>query len=1132
MFAVEAVNNFIPSFVPELSDHTLKTASAEVDNASQSGLTANRAFTATTLDITNNAIGLNRFYRTADGTVKRDPRYFIYIDSIDVSSSNSNTSNINVGSYDKVVAPEKTLKVALTGKTPSAAATYTFTVTYSIFKGEMDGTTKPTKTPENTLYEDLTCTAYLYLTTEKDWQNTLYTGTSGNLKTFSSSYIYTGTESNNNKNEYTSSSSAYAGKSEYLLATTPNEFIIPMSNAQSATKNTFLVANVSSSVAGGDRSFDGVYASLQAGEKYYPVSNGSASSTLTTSSANPSVGYAAIDKTNGNILNYNLFDYTTDNGITWNRGDKQETGVYGGYTAEEINNLKGSYENFGTRYHVAWTIDEALASGFVYGVEREAAAVVNGETTYTYSAVLIDLATAGNKQLTSGIQESTGLLQGAYGGEDEAAKKSISWGTPTPGIYFATAKQTVGKGSSGYYQLFEYDGTTSLSADEYDMAFNIYTTESNFMTGTIKMIIADDTGATTLETAYNKDLATTAAYTPADFSDFTDGDSETYNEMQAALASAVKTISTPINTKNASTLGSTMVTVPVTSSTTNAVSTVKAYKPIKTTTALPATLQVNAVKGSDGYWYYDDDCTIPVYSADELTSSDVKNGKDATGAEVTLVDGTYYYANAVSYEYEWDTDAYSAPYYQKTSTQATNSKDEKLYNQTRFTTYDSNGKSMDSNGNWTYMIPNTTKQIKENDGNEYRGLYQLDIDNLAYHLEQLQSKVDTSIAQTIVTAVSDDREGMNSVNYDVASYEKMVQVAKDAEKLVSYEVLGETTYAVNADGEKVEVKLSDESTSINTLYEDEDGNLYKNEDVTTEYDYDYTTTKAKIQIDTAVSMYQEFKSYVIPRNYIGDKLEAEIKCATGGYDYSALDYTQTLSSDDEVESATVTSTTATDAKYGAWVDGNLENSGEEVYSDASWANYLKALSSAIKLADLGNSDPTNEDAQLSDIYEAKKALQIAENNLAPSEGVTISGTITIATDLEGTTGTAGIVGINVSLEDGTVVATSDENGKFEALVPVGTTKLIISGDTTIDREVTLSGDKDNTDVVIPVCVCDYVKNGVIDFYDYIKFKQSYTGDYNVYCDLIVNSQVDFYDYIQFKKFFKAGTITYADFSLD
>lgn len=106
-----------------------------------------------------------------------------------------------------------------------------------------------------------------------------------------------------------------------------------------------------------------------------------------------------------------MYDYSTDNGKSWNRGEKQATGVYGGYTSEEVNALpEKNSDGFTTRAHVAWTMDEFLASGYAFGVQREEAAPdAQGNKTYVYNSVMINLKGNAEKRYL-GLQQTTAIL--------------------------------------------------------------------------------------------------------------------------------------------------------------------------------------------------------------------------------------------------------------------------------------------------------------------------------------------------------------------------------------------------------------------------------------------------------------------------------------------------------------------------------------------------------------------------------------------------------------------------------------------------------------------------------------------------------------------------------------------------
>ncbi|MGN0527516.1 MAG: dockerin type I domain-containing protein [Eubacterium sp.] len=1125
MFAVEAVNNFIPSFVPQLADHTLNMASAKITDASQSGLTSGQPFTSTKLNITNNARGLNRFYRDANGVVQQDNRYFINVTSVVITDENGNTpTNITMGTCTGVVAPDETMRVNISGTAPDAAQLYTFTITYDIFEAKMNGTSLP-DAPASPKYSDVQTRAYLYLTSEKDWKNTLYTSTSNGCKAFDSAYIQNYGESC----EYTTTTDRF-GKSDYLVATLPNDFIVPISNPSSIdelgirTKNRSGTTIGSSVIGGGNYSIDGIYTYMTSGTVYQPVSGTTVSDETTASADDQSFAYVSIDKSNGDILNNELYDYRTS-ATDWDRGTLcSDTTTYDGntfntknmrqgYTAEEINNLDSSIkdaEGFETRPHVAFTIDEAMDAGLVKGVIRdEAAPDEDGNKTYIYEAVFM---------------APTTLFMA--GGTVNSAHTSISYGTPTPGIFLSMDKVTLSAQTDNFQRWISYDGSTALSADDYEMKVCLYNSNESAL-GKIHMYIADDTGAQTLTNAYNSDLKSMSAYQASDFKAMEDG-TDVYTSLQEAFSSALAVVSTPLNTTTSSKLGNTYITEAKTSATTSTTGDL-AYKPCNADT-LPGKIMAYATRRADGYWFWNEEMTMPIYTAELLTDSDVTGGQDAAGQAVTKgTDGKWYLANDPLYETEWDTTSYDAPYLTETSTQATNAKGELLYEQKQFVYRDVNGDKTTStamNGSeqvWVYKLAESSTVIKPNDGNEYRGLYQQAIDRLDYWMSIARSSVNTEIAADINTNVSEARADLNNVNYNVATYEKMVSVAKDAESLIWSETV------LDENGDKVL---------------DEDGNPT----------VEYKTSASSIQVQEAINVFQRYKAIADEqaRGYVGDKLEAEIVCASN-YAYSALgqsSVTETVevpavvdettgeeitpATTKEVTTYTVTGTANQPAEYGAYnADGVLVNEGETVYTAESWTNYVNALGAAIEVAQKGNADASNDDAKVTNCYSAKTDLQIAENNLTEdtgSDNITVSGTVMIATDPTGTEYTSGLVGINITTEDGTVVATTAADGTFTAEVPVGTTTLILTGDTTIDRTVTLTGTADVTGAVIPIVMCDYNKDGSVNGTDAAAFS-GYLKEYYVYADFNVDSSVNGTDAAPFAGIVNK-TINYGAIALD
>lgn len=147
--------------------------------------------------------------------------------------------------------------------------------------------------------------------------------------------------------------------------------------------------------------------------------------------------------------------------------------------------------------------------------------------------------------------------------------------------------------------------------------------------------------------------------------------------------------------------------------------------------------------------------------------------------------------------------------------------------------------------------------------------------------------------------------------------------------------------------------------------------------------------------------------------------------------------------------------------------------------------------------------------------------------MAPSS-FDISGTVNIATSLDGDTTTGGIVGITVSITDGTNTysAVTAADGTFTvSAVPVGTYSVTIFGSTTIDRTATLtiSADKATDGVIsvgeVGVVICDYNHDAFINVTDYATFNAAFSNAYNVCCDFNNDTYVNATDYAVFASFY-------------
>lgn len=163
-----------------------------------------------------------------------------------------------------------------------------------------------------------------------------------------------------------------------------------------------------------------------------------------------------------------------------------------------------------------------------------------------------------------------------------------------------------------------------------------------------------------------------------------------------------------------------------------------------------------------------------------------------------------------------------------------------------------------------------------------------------------------------------------------------------------------------------------------------------------------------------------------------------------------------------------------------------------------------------------------------DNYDGNLYLMTAD--VSPEMGYDISGQIKISTDLTGTDTTVGIVGINVSvLKDGTAIAetVTDENGNYTlASVPAGEYTMLISGESTVDRKVTLIVSESKTVDSVGIVICDYNKDLKFNSNDTIVFSTA-LSEYYVYADMNGDAKINTNDSVVYMKFLN-NTITYAD----
>ena len=735
-----------------------------------------------------------------------------------------------------------------------------------------------------------------------------------------------------------------------------------------------------------------------------------------------------VDSDTGDFLNLEKYDYQVE-GQALDRGASVQIAdgikAYKGYTKSEL------YQIFRDKGYVTDWTDDGEPKSFKTPVSM-----------YTHVALKHDEAVA------SGLAKS--LPQNDDGSYENAEFEATivtsgcaTAATPTKNINFLGS---ISSSSIAPTWLF-YKDNTSIAAGDYDMDLYGYTgttADSIVYLGVTHMTIANASGASELEKVYQNYQDEMAPYQETDYNK--SGNDDPYASLQTAFKTALAGISTPVTKQNAASFVSQTMVAAKKEKTTSA-SGDKAYKP-----ATSVDDAIGAHQGTNGYYYIDEACTIPVYTNEALTDADVKNGKDAVGAAVVKQGDTYYYANDYAYKYAWDTSTYEYPYYGVTTDKDTyevtstvtdpiSGKDttvtetKNYYNKTPHYYYAANGRRVNESEDWAYTYAQIETITKPNEGTtDYRGYYAKLEDNLRYYVEHAKENVNTDLLQkTIVDGIINDRKGKNSEDYaDVAAYEKMVQIAKKGEKLAT--VTGQ----------------------------DKDGNNT------------YTTTASSIELNEANRLYIKYKGFVTNREYEGQKIEAEIKHLTGlaKGDITVSDI------DDTARTATVTFKSTPTLAKGAAENGKLVNNGEVKYSDETWNEFVYCLAKAVKTAQeekTGNHMNT---------YIAKKELVLAENALAlPDDAIwyTVSGTVYEAVDGTGTVGATALEGVDVYV-NGSKAATTAADGTFTAKVAVGKeAKVEFKGDGVVTRTLTFTEATEGANV--GVVAVDYNGNGKIDAVD-------------------------------------------------
>lgn len=1220
-FAVQAVNSFLPNALTTLGQHQLKMATASFGSNTVTGCISGQPYDDV-LTVTNNSVGINASY-IKNGKATQLSRYYVKI-----------TSVLQYDVYN-VEEPDDTISFPKTPIDPGKSAKIDISVPFEVSGSDTTNTCRVVVNYDivddqgNVLYGGNTVTAYKLLTSEVSFRNALYDADYNFNSTFQQA---DGTD----REENGVTVHSLTGIGGNISANYPDKMVIASNKLNEIAQYSFFMKGGSK-----EKSIDGVFFfdrksgyesnNLTTAAKAFDDSN------LTTVNIGETNAIARWDKSTGDLLKIGMYDYRVETSAgsgefgEWQRNyTNGSTGsglvavdYYRGYTSEEIGKISKQNEGkeIETRTHVAFTLQEALDAKIIAGYH------IN----------------------ESGIYDTMYLKTGGKYNYDNIFNM-VTLGTGIDAIYINTSKQTFASNAVNNYRPFGFDGEATVKTGTYDVNVNFYNSGS-YKTGSFQLVIGESGSAGSLDKNYNELANIMANYKTSDFKEDASIGS-VYDLAKDALMKVLSVQSAPYTAESALTQSDKTEYAVKTSVTTSATGD-RAYVPYSTSNetvtftvkgtqvsyTIPESVKATAYVGGTvdstgatsggvkGIYYSDEKCTMPIYSPKPLTSSDVKNGKDAALANVTLgQDGNYYLTNSVKYATKWDLDTYpGGPWQKPTTTQATNKDNEPLYNQVQYVYRNAEGKKCNSGDNWACKFPSAEYQLIPNSGEmdsvDNRGIATQANDRLEYVLSVVKSHLISS-SSTLYNEISELRNGLEEINFDILTYNKMVEYAKKAEQQYTVDV----DYVDATTGKTVErngMSYVDAAKLMNDL-----------KNAGTKFTYTTASEVSSVQAKEYVKLFNIFASAVIERGYQGKQLENEIKCASGNA-YSMLKATPATYNEDgtvATEATVSKNGVAANPRFGAFdASGKLVNEGTTKYSSASWNRYVRALAVAVDLANYGNgsykyknsgtfniNDRKNYDAQLAKIYNVDTELQAAEIgltefesceltitpvagakvtidgvaysgpvavekgqvvsiNVTAEEGYTlkpeltvngdkltfddtatafpyeltvtgnttivpsvesvgpktisVSGTINIATNLDGTQSSAGIGGIDI-LANGVVVATSASDGTFTANVPVGTTELTIHRDkVTVDRTVTLSGNSDISGVKIPVAICDYNGDNLINCTDFMTFVSAYTGEYNVYCDFNGDNVVNSTDYMTFVSFYN-NTVDYVPLALD
>lgn len=1133
MYIVQGVNSFI-NFLPQIGNYQAGRAGVSLSQDSITSYTAGQPISGNVI-VDNTSIGINRYVANADKTSTQLSRTYLKVESI-----TSDVSGVTVAVRQDLIAPEQKAEFEISGSLSEGdlgsemEKLVTYTVVYDIV--DKDGAV---------LYDDISTDVYQYVSAQADWRALTYS--SATESGFTESFV---PASGMQQGKYSSMSgelwnSWWMFKYNYCGIQFPNTTIIKTSELDKLDETTLFFYNDSST----SKSVDGIvaYDNNYGGSNYFAVT------------CDPVTG--AI--TNTNFYDYYQYDYTTK--------------MVEGPDGEMVEVREFVYDEHGNKTG-KWITDDPKTRTDVLNLVEQDEFVAD----YRFHQIAtLDELRSGAKFTSDFIEKKgeDGNYEAIYlrrTGDDTTGYKTwfdysktdandVSLSTGIPGITLSFEKlSNVAANYKSKYPFLTWDQETDVKADDVTINFTIVCDNSKDFS--MRLMVCDDSEAAEITETVDNGMYIIDNYEPSHFTDYDGESSKIYDYFKQTLKDALEAKSIPVDTGNATELGSNKAYFAVETSTTDMVGDI-AYKPATQeliNSEAFASLKADVYLNEGVYYqtfYTDKDGVMhfenPVYGNVELTDDDVTNkstimigeesydcGEDALGNKVVKIrlngvdtEEHWRLLNDTQYVQEWvdlgvsDGNLYSEPFLQTTEVQDTDAEGNKLYKATSFVYRDAYGIKCTSKDQWVVKIAETEYTIVPNDP-DARGYFAVANDKLQYAHELAFDSINVTDGEQIYDNVLTLRSGLNNVNFNVITYEAMADYGREAESLISVDYYND--YFLSADDEaplfscyasEAEEKLEAYNSSNDTAYALSSLVVVTDEETRPQI----SSTATPFQIAEAQRLFNIYLANVVERGYIGDKLEEEISCAVNGKSCEGKD--------DKTTPYTSVTVNVAEASYS--VDGQTytadNNKDGVTYTAESWATFINALDAAVKAANASETylhaqegpyvatDKDNYTLQVSNVDSLRGDLMHAENGLTEAgevapEGYTVTAYIGALSAPEAEYGSYATTGATVTIttDAGEISAVTDETGKFVLEnVPNGEYTATVTYKYGFDRtfKIIVNGADVTSETMVGIVGCNWDGNSAINANDYSVYMQyvgaeSTSEDYDTGIDIDRNNAIN------------------------